>query len=59
MQNAAFGGFSNANAFVSAPNSVQNRHGITNIPSSHTDTGRSTVLVDRSFSPNDVGFGGA
>lgn len=59
MQSAAFGGFSNANAFVSAPNPVQNRHGITNIPSSHADTGRSAALVDRNFSPNDVGFGGA
>ena len=59
MQNAAFGGFSNANAFVSAPNSIQTRHGITNIPGSHTDTGRPTVLIGRNFSPNEVGFGGA
>jgi CCR4-NOT transcription complex subunit 2 len=59
MQNAAFGGFSNSNTFVSPPNPIQNRHGITNIPSSHTDTGRSGALVDRNFSPNDLGFGGS
>lgn len=59
MQNAAFGGFSNANTFVSAPNTIPNRHGSTNISSSHTDTGRSAVLGDRNFSFNDAGFGGA
>jgi CCR4-NOT transcription complex subunit 2 len=59
MQNAAFGGFSNANSFVSPPNQVQTRHGITNTPSSHTDTGRSAALAERNFSPNDLGFGGA
>ena len=59
MQNAAFGGFSNANSFISAPNAIQTRHGITNIPSSHADAGRTAILGDRNFSPNDVGFGGA
>lgn len=59
IQNAAFGGFSNANAFSLPPNPVPNRHGLPNPSGSQTDTSRSSTLVDRNLSPNNQGFGGA
>lgn len=58
MQNAAFGGFSNANTFTLNPNPVQNRQGLPNASSSQTDVSRSSALVDRTFSPSNLGFGG-
>lgn len=51
MQNAAFGGFSNSNAFSLPPNHSQARH------NSQPDSGRSSTLVDRITSPSSLSFG--
>ena len=58
MQNAAFGGFSNADAFTLPQNSAQSRHGLPNAPNNIGDNSRSSVLVDRILSPGSLGFGG-
>ena len=58
MQSAAFGGFSNADAFSVPQNSAQSRHGLPNIPNNQGDNGRPSVLVDRILSPSSLGFGG-
>ena len=58
MQSAAFGGFSNADAFSVPQNSGQNRHGLPNAPNIQGDDGRPSVLVERILSPSNLGFGG-
>ena len=58
MQNAAFGGFSNADAFSVLQNSAPTRHGLPNAPSNIGDSNRSSVLVDRILTPGTLGFGG-
>ncbi|KAL8716511.1 MAG: hypothetical protein Q9225_006174 [Loekoesia sp. 1 TL-2023] len=55
MQNAAFGGFSNSNAFSLPPNQSQARHGLPNSQNSQPDSSRST-LVDRMTSPSSLSF---
>ena len=58
MQSAAFGGFSNADAFSVPQNSVQGRHGLQNAPINQGDNGRPSAMVDRILSPSSLGFGG-
>jgi CCR4-NOT transcription complex subunit 2 len=58
MQNAAFGGFSNADAFTLPQTSAQTRQGLPNAPNNQGDNNRPSVLVDRILSPSTLGFGG-
>ncbi|KAL9026272.1 MAG: hypothetical protein Q9196_005041 [Gyalolechia fulgens] len=56
MQSAAFGGFSNANAFSLPPNQGPARHGLPNSQNNQPDSGRSSTLVDRIMSPSSLSF---
>ncbi|KAL8996647.1 MAG: hypothetical protein Q9188_006524 [Gyalolechia gomerana] len=56
MQSAAFGGFSNSNAFSIPPNQGQARHGLPNSQNNQPDSGRSSTLVDRITSPSSLSF---
>ncbi len=58
MQSAAFGGFSNADAFTLPQSSVQTRHGLPNTANNQGDSNRPSVLVDRILSPSTLGFRG-
>ncbi|KAL8831029.1 MAG: hypothetical protein Q9170_005479, partial [Blastenia crenularia] len=56
MQTAAFGGFSNSNAFSLPPNQSQPRHGIPGSQNSQLDSIRPSTLVDRITSPSALSF---
>lgn len=58
MHNAAFGGFSNADAFTLPQSSAQTRQGLPNAPNNQGNNNRPSVLVDRILSPSALGFGG-
>lgn len=55
MQNAAFGGYANGNAFAPQSNQIQNRQGGS---AGQQDSGRSSTLVDRILSPSALGSAG-
>ncbi|KAF6224783.1 hypothetical protein HO133_009977 [Letharia lupina] len=57
MQNAGFGGFSNANTFSLPQDQIQTRHGLPSASSSQANNTRSSSMVERLTSPNGVGFG--
>ena len=56
MQNAAFGGFSNSNAFSIPQNQETAPHRLPSAQSSQPDSSRSSTLVDRIMSPNSISF---
>lgn len=58
MQNAGFGGFSNANTFSLPQDQIQSRHGLPSTSSSQANNTRSSSVVERLTSPNGMGFGG-
>lgn len=58
MQNAGFGGFSNANTFSLPQDQIQSRHGLPSASSSQANNTRSSSVVERLTSPNGMGFGG-
>ncbi|KAM0801650.1 hypothetical protein BDR22DRAFT_888118 [Usnea florida] len=57
MQNAGFGGFSNANTFPLSQDQISNRHGLPSASSSQANNTRSPSVVERLTSPNGMGFG--
>ncbi|MCJ1299565.1 hypothetical protein MMC08_002357 [Hypocenomyce scalaris] len=54
MQNAAFGGYTNGNAFAQQSNQMQNRQAL---QGGQQDSGRSSTLVDRILSPSALASG--
>ena len=58
MQNAGFGGFSNANAFSLPQEQSQSRNQPPSASSSQADNSRSSAGADRLTSPNGIRFGG-
>lgn len=57
MQNAGFGGFSNANTFSLPQDQIQTRHGLPSASSSQANNTRSSSVAERLTSPNGMGFG--
>lgn len=55
MQNAAYGSFSNANAFSLPQNQPQARHGLPSASGSQTDNTRSSSAVEQNLSPGAFG----
>ncbi|KAL8703624.1 MAG: hypothetical protein Q9201_003194 [Fulgogasparrea decipioides] len=56
MQNAAFGGFSNSNAFSIPPAQDHAPNRLPSSQSSHPDSSISSTLVDRIMSPSSISF---
>ena len=58
MQNAGFGGFSNANTFSLPQDQLPSRHGLPSASSSQANNTRSSSVAERLTSPNGIAFGG-
>lgn len=55
MQNTAYGGFSNTNAFSIQQGQAQARHGVPSAPGNQPGSTRSSSVVDRTMSPTAYG----